>query len=106
MTPKIQILVLQTGFGSSNTSGIAEPCDDRDDGAKLNLPVVTMFAGLPEYGFYFRHPHWWNEWKLKKAVWLSTFLGITYRLGDTTTFSAGPYDESLGTPVTVHFRKV
>lgn len=89
-----------------------EPCDDRDDGIKnksqpetIQIPVVTRYLGSNQWYGYILHPHWYGEQDIFDLSHIAGYLGITYRLGDTTTFSAGPYDESLGIPVTAHFRK-
>jgi len=88
-----------------------EPCDDRDDGfnktssiSDLENSVSYLVSTDPFYDsvVYIGKGGWTHN--VVVAHELPNFLGIVYKVGDTTTFSPGPYDESLGVPVTVHFK--
>ena len=83
-----------------------EPCDDRDDGFNKTSSGRTVRVDFhPTLGTYVCVPYENGcDHTLGNLHYLSGYLGITYKIGDTTTFSAGPYDESLGVPVAVHFK--
>lgn len=88
----------------------SEPCDDSDDGFNKTSSTkeVTVFDDNGRFFFDVSDLDICTDEdpveRLRNAHAYEGYLGITYKVGDTTTFSPGPYDESLGVPVTVHFK--
>ena len=89
-----------------------EPCDDRDDGFNKTSSVPVLGHETDSCAVWFEYARKVYVFTTKSGWTIhigsahvdKCYLGITYKIGDTTTFSAGPYDESLGVPVAVHFK--